>query len=179
MGNIIKILVVLFLCSGGTLTVKDSFAKKVKRKVVVVKHKRYKKYPAKGAVVVNVGNSKTIKHKNVVYYRSNGIYYRKYAKGYKVVSAPLGYKIKVLPSKHVRIVIQGRPYFYHYGTYYVMNSNEYEVVLPPVGARVDDLPEGYELLNLDGKTYFIVDGVYYKKVFINNGDVVFEVVKTA
>ncbi|MGQ1908399.1 DUF6515 family protein [Marinifilum sp. RC60d5] len=178
MGNFIKLIAVFLLLTGGASISNKSFAKKVHRKVVVVKHKRYKKYPAKGAVVVRVNTGKTLRHKNVVYYKSNGIYYRKQGVGYKVVAAPVGCRIKVLPKNHVRIVIHRKPYFYHYGTYYVVKGREYVVVLPPVGVQVDDLPEGYEILELDGKTYYIVDRVYYKKVFLKNGDVVFEVVKT-
>ena len=174
----VKVLSIAILFSGMALLPSKVEAKRVVHKKVVVKHKRYQKHPAKGVVVVNLKSPKLVHYRKKAYYRKGGIYYVKSGRGYKVVAAPVGFRVKVLPAKHVRVVVRGRPYFYYYGTYYVAKGNEYEVVLPPVGLQVDDLPEGYEVFEIDGKTFFVVDGVYYKQVELNNGEVLYEVVKT-
>ncbi|NOU59370.1 DUF6515 family protein [Marinifilum caeruleilacunae] len=178
MKYLVKILLVLFLISGGILMPERTEAKQVYKKVVV-KHKRYKRYPAKGTTVLYVNSGKRIKHHKGVFYHANGIYYRKSTRGYKIVAAPVGVRVKVLPAKHVRIVLNGRNYFYHYGTYYIAVGKRYEVVAPPVGIQVDDLPNGYKLVSKKGRTFYVVDGVFYKRIVLKNGARVFQVVRVA
>lgn len=172
--SLVKLLAVIFLLSGGMLIPDKVEAKQVYKKVVI-KHKRYKRYPAKGTHVLYVNSAKRIKH-NWVFYHANGIYYKKSTRGYKIVAAPVGIRVKELPAKHVRIVLNGRNYFYHYGTYYMAIGKRYEIVAPPVGMQVDDLPNGYKLISKKGKTFYVVDGVFYKRVVLKNGVRVFQVV---
>lgn len=154
-------------------------AKRVCRKHVVVKHRRYRTYPAKGAVIVNVKSARSFRYNNKSFYRSRGVFYVRTGRSYKIVAAPIGFRLRTLPSKHVHILVHGKSYFYHYGTFYIAQGREYVVVLPPVGLQVDDLPDGYQIIKYKGFRFFVVDGVYYKKVYQKNGNIVFEVVKSA
>ncbi|RKE03949.1 DUF6515 family protein [Marinifilum flexuosum] len=176
MRKLVKLLVAVFLLSGGML-ISDKVQAKRAYKKLVVKHKRYKRYPAKGTHVLYVNSAKRIKHSKGVFYHANGIYYKKSTRGYKIVAAPVGIRVKVLPAKHVRIVLNGRNYFYHYGTYYIALGKRYEIVTPPVGIQVDNLPNGYKLITKNGRTFYVVDGVYYKRVILKNGVRVFQVVR--
>lgn len=176
MRDLVKLLAVVFLLSGGMLIPDRAQAKRTYKKLVV-KHKRYKRYPAKGTHVLYVNSAKRIKHGKAVFYHANGIYYKKSTRGYKIVAAPEGIRVNVLPAKHVRVVLNGRNYFYHYGTYYIAIGKRYEIVTPPVGIQVDDLPNGYKLISKNGRTFYVVDGVFYKRVILKNGVRVFQVVR--
>ncbi|WP_421918385.1 DUF6515 family protein [Marinifilum sp.] len=176
MKDLHRIFIVLFMLSGGVVMPDKAEAKKVYKKVVV-KHKRYKKYPAKGTHVLYMNSARRVKHNKGIFYHANGIYYKKSTCGYKIVAAPIGVRLKVLPAKHVRIVLNGRHYFYHYGTYYISVGKKYEIVTPPVGIQVDDLPNGYKLVTKKGKTFYVVDKVFYERIVLKNGSRVFQVVE--
>lgn len=173
---LIKILLILFFISGGILPFKSVKAKQVYKKVIV-KQKRYEKYPAKGSHTLYVNAAKRIKHSKGVFYHANGIYYRKSTRGYKIVAAPLGYRVKVLPTNYIQIVLNDLNYFYHYGTYYVAVGKKFEVVKPPLGLQVDELPNGYKLVSNNGRTYYVVDGVTYKRIVLESGIRVFQVIE--
>jgi len=102
------------------------------------------------------------------YYDSDGIYFRQEKNKYKVVPAPIGHSVKVLPKGSFRFSLNGTQYYYYFGTYYLPRDGQYEVVLPPVGAEVDSIPDGYEKVIVDGQTYFTLNGVQYKAVMHDN-----------
>ncbi|RUT77929.1 DUF6515 family protein [Ancylomarina longa] len=175
----IRISLLLILLTGLIGVSGQAEAKRVYKKHVVVRHRRYRSYPAKGTVIVNVKSAHSFRYNKKAYYRSNGVFYARSGRGYKIIAAPIGFRLRTLPSKHVRILVHGTSYFYHYGTFYITQGNEYVVVLPPVGLQVDDLPDGYQIIKNNGVRFYVVDGVYYKKVYLRNGHTVFEVVKAA
>ena len=102
------------------------------------------------------------------YYDSDGVYFKKEKDKYKVVPAPIGYTVKVLPKGSFGFTLNGIQYYYYFGTYYVPGDSQYEVVLPPVGAEVDSIPDGYQKVVIDGQTYFTLNGVQYKAVLRDN-----------
>lgn len=83
-----------------------------------------------------------------------------------------------MPPEHVRVIVNGRIFYYYYGTYYVKapTNNEYITVAPPVGARVDALPDGYNKVYIEDKTYYEFESTYYKAVIDQYGEVWYEVV---
>jgi hypothetical protein len=85
--------------------------------------------------------------------------------------------VKVLPTNYIQIVLNDLNYFYHYGTYYVAVGKKFEVVKPPLGLQVDELPNGYKLVSNNGRTYYVVDGVTYKRIVLESGIRVFQVIE--
>ena len=102
------------------------------------------------------------------YYDSDGIYYKQENNKYRVVPAPIGHKVKVLPKGSLEFSLDGIKYYYYFGTYYTPQDGKYEVVQPPIGAEVDSIPDGYEKVIIDGQTYFTLNGVQYKAVVHDN-----------
>ena len=154
---------------------------KSKKKVVVVHKpaKKYKKLPARNAIVVSPPKKHTvIRFGGKNFYHSAGVFYIKSGSSYRVARAPIGLRITNLPPAHIHVVIGSKPYYYYYGSYYVPveGTNQYEVVAPPKGALVDALPEGYEEREIDGRTYYYFDDTYYKAVIDDTGKVMYEVV---
>jgi hypothetical protein len=62
----------------------------------------------------------------------------------------------------VKIVLGGKPYFYHRGSFYRKRFIHYVVVPAPVGAVVQEIPAGYRSIVINGVNYLNYDGVYYK-----------------
>jgi len=110
------------------------------------------------------------------YYFDDGVYYRLDKNKYQVVPAPVGHKIKTLPTGTYQFSLDGATYFYYYGTYYIPVAGQYEVVQPPIGATVESIPQGYEKLEIEGQTYYILNEVQYKAV-IRNNEVWYQVIK--
>ena len=102
------------------------------------------------------------------YYDHDGVYYKYEKDKYKVVPAPIGYKVKVLPKGSLHFTVDGNEYYYYFGSYYVPRDGKYEVVQPPVGAEVDSIPDGYDKVMIDGQTYYTLNGVQYKAVLRDN-----------
>jgi len=149
-------------------------------------HHHYRHHPKWGLRVktVPVGgvflNFRGLRYKFV-----NGVYYKPFSGGYAVVGAPIGIRIKILPTSYSKVTIKGHPnpYYYHYGNYYtkVVNINnqvEYTTVKPPIGAQIIALPEGYTTTIIDNETYYVLDDVHYKEIITgeNEDDVYYEVV---
>lgn len=67
------------------------------------------------------------------YHYHGGYFYRKGANGYKVVVAPVGARVTVLPSGYKRIRTANKVYFAYEGTYYVRDKKrgDYVVVKRP------------------------------------------------
>jgi hypothetical protein len=68
---------------------------------------------------------------DVIYYYTEGTYYRETPSGYVIVSAPRGARVTVLPERHKVIVYDKTDYYYYNSTYYVKQPEGYTVVTPP------------------------------------------------
>lgn len=142
---------------------------------------KYSKLPRWGhAARVVPSKSVLIKHSRANFHFHNGVYYKKRGNKYIVVAAPVGVKIATLPKAKIRMIINGKKYFYYYGTFYekLESDNKYIVVKPPVGAQVDALPEGYREIEFKGKTIYEFEGTYYEPIIKNTGEEWYKVVKT-
>lgn len=69
------------------------------------------------------------------YYYHQGVYYSKGARGYVVVGAPLGARVRSLPAGYVSFGIGSRRYFHFNSTYYLWDqkNRDYVVVEKPTG----------------------------------------------
>jgi hypothetical protein len=114
------------------------------------------------AIVIAVNNQQ--------YQYDNGVYYASATGGYKVVPAPIGATISVLPSGYSNVQASGASYYYYGGDYYIRNNDAYQVVAPPVGAFVTNLPEGAAETTVGGNHYLFYNGTYYQPVSVNRQD---------
>ena len=106
------------------------------------------------------------------YYFCDGLFYGHFGNGYRLVRAPIGAHISVLPYGH-RIFVHGGVTFYiHLGTFFRFDPivHTYVVVEPPADAyykdilylRDGEIMEGHLLRN-DGDTVdFLMDGEIYE-----------------
>jgi len=67
-----------------------------------------------------------------------------------------------LPSGHVVIRVEDRPYHYYRGVFYAPSAGRYTVVRPPIGAFVRDLPDEAVTRRVDGVDYKEYAGTYYR-----------------
>ncbi|MDP4207228.1 MAG: DUF6515 family protein [Bacteroidota bacterium] len=142
-------------------------------------HWQYRSMPSRGAVVSYApAASVALNFRGLSFFFNNGVYYRPYERGYRVVGAPVGLRINALPRGCVELSVGRMPYYYYCGTYYRNYGGYYEVVRPPVGALVESIPNGYREMNIDGETYYVVDGVQYKPELCN-GEVWYRVLKVS
>ncbi len=150
-----------------------------KKKKKPTPHYHYRHLPKRGAVITNFTRPAVIfTISGVKYHYSDGIYYRKITKGFKVVKAPKMLRIKKMPTGFITLKVNRVPFFYYFGTFYKQDNitKEYEVVTPPEGAVVNALPEGYETKQISNETFYVIDDVYYKKITDENGEVQYKVV---
>jgi len=155
-------------------------AKHRKATRVHYKHRKYTNLPKWGARVTKLhAKASLIKWRNHNYYFHSGVYYSKINNKYKIVRAPVGIRVAVLPSAATRVVVKLKPYYYYYGTFYVkQNDNSYETVNPPVGAKVEILPDGLEEVEYNGETVYKLDDISFKPELTNDGKLVYEVIRT-
>jgi hypothetical protein len=73
----------------------------------------------------------------------------------------IGFRLHVLPTPYVRIVIGGLPYFYSRGVYYRPYGSGYIVVSAPIGAFVQTLPEGFIAFTIGLNTFYFINDTYY------------------
>lgn len=87
-------------------------------------------------VTINVGKSSYRYHR--------GIFYRPYHRGYLVVRAPIGARVRVLPPGYISFSIGINRYFYVNSAYYLWDppTREYIVVHAPDGAEAAVSEEG-------------------------------------
>ena len=81
-----------------------------------------------GTEITKIYNPKVLVHKNVKYYRNNGVWYIKKNKKYVVTKAPIGARIHNLPSKCKKVNIRGVKYYTYKGVYYKKSNRGYIVV---------------------------------------------------
>ncbi|HUI30326.1 MAG TPA: DUF6515 family protein [Candidatus Acidoferrales bacterium] len=69
------------------------------------------------------------------YFYGDGFFYRGGRRGYVMIPAPIGARIRVLPFGFINFSIGAIPYYYYGGVYYqyIPGQNVYEVVPKPVG----------------------------------------------
>ena len=123
----------------------DSFAAQKKKKVVVQPKKKtvvVSRHKAKPNLLVKLPTG----HKKVVvsgknYYFHAGAWYNHSPSGYKLITAPIGARIKVLPAGYTVVVHSGIRYYHYYGAYYLYDadSREYCVVDKPIESTSADI----------------------------------------
>jgi hypothetical protein len=110
------------------------------------------------------------------YWYDEGVFYLKGDGGYTVVSAPLGAKIKSLPSGYETITLDDNTKNYYYGgAFYEKTSSGYTVVAPVAGSVVTNVSEGGEEVKMGDVTYVKLGETYYQPIQMN-GKNMYEVV---
>lgn len=84
--------------------------------------------PANKIVVTKVHNPRVVVHKNVKYYRSGGVWYVKKNRRYVTVAAPVGVRVKTLPTGYRVVKLRGVKYYRYKGVYYKRTGRNYVVV---------------------------------------------------
>ncbi len=84
--------------------------------------------PVQGVVVTKVHRPKVVVHKNVHYYRSDGVWYIKKNRAYKRVSVPTGVRVTTLPRGYKTVKVRGVKYYRCKGVYYKKSGRKYIVV---------------------------------------------------
>lgn len=125
-------------------------------------------------------NNRIIKDKLIVdgeYYYDEGVFYLKGNGGYTVVSAPLGAKIKTLPSGYETVSIddKGTKNYYYGGAFYEKRSDGYVVVAPVAGTIVERVSEGGEEVKMGEITYVKLGETFFQPIKENGKDM-YEVV---
>jgi biotin carboxyl carrier protein len=111
------------------------------------------------------------------YYYDQGVFYSKGDGGYTVVAAPIGAKIKTLPSGYETVTIddKGTKNYYYGGTFYEKVSDGYKVVAPMAGTVVEHISEGGEEVKMGDVTYVKFGETYFQPIQ-ENGKNMYEVV---
>lgn len=131
-------------------------------------------------------------HGGISYRYVNGVYYRPYGSGFRIVTPPVGLQVSILPVGFTTVTFAGNTYFFASGIYYRQTGpNLYVVVQKPAEAvipmpadgavltqsdMVASLPQGTDLVTINNKRYYKVNDTYYEKVTSENGDVAYRVV---
>ncbi|MBG0859659.1 MAG: hypothetical protein IQL11_09165 [Bacteroidales bacterium] len=101
------------------------------------------------------------------YKYSNGRYYARHNRGYRMVPPPYGIRVSYIPRECVSVMVKGRPFFYFEGIFYRHNppGRYYEVVAPPVGALVPQLPpSGVMVRIVNGSRFLEYDNILFMPV---------------
>jgi hypothetical protein len=99
------------------------------------------------------------------YWYDEGTYYLKADGGYIVVSAPVGAKIKTLPSGYETVSLDdGTKNYYYGGTFYEKSSSGYTVVAPTAGTVVEHISEGGEEVKMGDITYVKMGETYFQPI---------------
>jgi biotin carboxyl carrier protein len=100
------------------------------------------------------------------YYYDQGVFYLKGNGGYTVVSAPVGAKIKTLPSGYETVSVDdnGTRNYYYGGTFYEKRSDGYVVVAPLAGTIVENISEGGEEVKMGEVTYIKLGETYFQPI---------------
>lgn len=100
------------------------------------------------------------------YYYDEGVFYLKGNGGYTVVSAPIGGKIKTLPSGYETITVDdaGTKNYYYGGAFYVKSGDGYKVVAPLAGSVVENVSEGGEEVKMGDVTYIKFGDTFFQPI---------------
>jgi hypothetical protein len=74
----------------------------------------------------------------------------------------IGFRVDILPTPYVRIIVSGRPYYYSNGVYYRPHGAGYIVVTAPIDALVHTLPVGFVAFSIGLSTFYFVNDTYYE-----------------
>lgn len=85
-------------------------------------------HPANKVAVAKVHKPRVVVHKNVRYYRSNGVWYVKKNRRYVKVTAPVGLRISTLPNGYRTVKVRGVRYYKHKGVFYKKSGRTFVVV---------------------------------------------------
>ncbi|WP_345975941.1 DUF6515 family protein [Sulfurimonas sp. HSL3-7] len=106
----------------------------------------------------------------LLFYYSDGIYYRHHDSGFVVIVPPIGLIVPVLPPGYTVFSLHGSTYYYYADVYYVwdIHHRAYRVVEAPEayeryqpGDIVDTLPDGTYTVTIDGVQYYRYNGIYF------------------
>jgi Family of unknown function (DUF6515) len=100
------------------------------------------------------------------YYYDQGVFYLKGDGGYTVVSAPLGAKIKTLPTGYETVTIDenGTKNYYYGGAFFEKRTDGYVVVAPLAGTVVEHVSDGGEEVKMGDITYVKMGETYYQPI---------------
>lgn len=106
---------------------------------------------------------------SLLFYYTDGIYYRHHSNGFMVILPPIGLLVPVLPLGHLSFHAYGGTYYYYADVYYVwdIHHRAYRVVEVPEtrsyqpGTIVDTLPDGAYAVTIDGVQYYRYGEVYF------------------
>ncbi len=107
-----------------------------------------------GFVSVTVGTGR--------YFYHDGIFYRRYRRGYLVVPAPMGAVVPSPPPGYVTVMVERDPYAYSRGVFYTPWESRWRVVAAPPGAFVRVLPADAHGVRVSGVEYKEYAGVWYR-----------------
>lgn len=107
--------------------------KTVVNKAGVKNHKAHKRVVYKTGAVVQRAPAKgvSLRFGGLSFIFHDGLYYRHYKQGYKVVRPPVGLTVRYLPAGYERIVARGLTYYFAQGIYYVFDDGAYRVINEP------------------------------------------------
>ncbi len=118
-------------------------------------------------------NAYRFRHNGHRYAYNQGIFYRPYNQGFRVVEAPLGAIVLSLPIGNTHLRISNRDYYRYHDVYYQreFGVRGYRVVSNPyrsqtycyqVGSMVDTLPLGARDVIIDNVRYYEYENYYFK-----------------
>ncbi len=88
--------------------------------------------PPRGAVVRSLPRDhRVIRHRDVRFYFSGGIWYRPLGSRFVIVAPPIGAVVPILPLGYATLTIGGRPFYRYDDAYYVRHDRGFMVVDPP------------------------------------------------
>ncbi|MDC6352285.1 hypothetical protein PP178_12045 [Zeaxanthinibacter sp. PT1] len=70
-----------------------------------------KVYPKHGVVVTKIHKPKLVRHQGKAFHFSRGVWYAKHNRGFVVVAAPKGIRIKRLPRGYTKVVVNGHKFY--------------------------------------------------------------------
>jgi hypothetical protein len=156
------------------------------------------------AVLTRPRYSTTVVYAGNPHYYWGGVYYVSSGTSYVVVVPPPRTVVYAVPAYTTVVYVGTVPYYYSGNVYYVAtdapavqpdipddvvleeseenppmieDDHNYEVVEPPIGVTVTYLPDEAEEKIVDGTTYFVFESTYYR-VFVSDGDTIYQVVET-
>ena len=146
----------------------------------------YNRYPSRTSVSIIASlpfGAASITFGNRYYHYYNGLYYRPYNRGYRIVPPPMGIIVPSLPIGYTHVIIGSHPYYRYGNVYYAPYGDRYRVVEEPreIELSADDdnktssAPAGeYEKVVLEGKTYYKKGDKYYKASVKKDGEISYE-----
>lgn len=136
---VVAVLVAAMLISVAAFAGKKVVVHKGPKKTTVVVRNRHVVRP-------HVVTALPPKHIRVVvrdkdYFFHAGIWYAHGPEGYRLIAAPRGARVKVLPVGYALVTVGGLTYYHYYGNYYCFDDHtaEYYVVDPPEEAQTTDV----------------------------------------